>query len=344
VFDGELRHLTGKDPIPVVLVESPNQGAYLYADLDHDGRFGSSEEFRFQPVPERPKAIGDVALRIPMATGRFRYFPIRVRLFPNDSQPGGPANAGKRTLFYSFWAYTTGTINVGGMLVRIWCEYNPQTSVADPHNGNVGLTLDAPRKFPVSPSSEMSSAKKEAVVFRVGTKFLSIDRIDLLSGKFVLRTHSETDYQRIELRTGDVFPDFEFTDFKNHKHRLSDFVMKYILLDFWGSWCSPCIGEFPYLKVAYENFRDQGLEIIGIDSEDTLAKGKECVAEHGLRWIQATSESTSDFVQKTLRLTTYPTLILLDAHRRILSLGEGDSKLRGEDLRSTLEKLLPPRR
>jgi len=341
-FDGKLQFSPGKEAISVVLVESPS-GTYLYADLDHDGRFSSSEQFRFQPVLARPRAIGDVLLRVPLTTGQYRYFPIRVRLFSADSQPGGPSHPGTRTLFSSFWAYTTGTANVDGTRVRIWCEYDARTGIVDPHDGHLGIALERSGKLPEFPSSEISSAKNEVIVFQVGPRFLSIDRIDLRSRTFVLRSHAETDYRRIELRIGVPFPDFDFADFEAHKLKLSDFPNRYVLLDFWGSWCGPCIGEFRHLKSAYKDFWERGLEIIGVDSGDSFADAKKCIAEHALPWIQATSESTKDFVQERIRVTTYPTLILLDPQRRILSMGEGDFKLRGADLHDTLEKLLPRR-
>src|SRR5207253_9949592 len=49
---GKVRYLAGEKLIPVVLVKTPAQGAYLYADLDNDGSFGSSEEFRFEPAAD----------------------------------------------------------------------------------------------------------------------------------------------------------------------------------------------------------------------------------------------------------------------------------------------------
>ena len=93
------------------------------------------------------------------------------------------------------------------------------------------------------------------------------------------------------------------------------------MLDFWGSWCGPCIGEFPYLKQLYADFRSRGLEIIGIDSRDSAEAAKKCIAEQGLNWVQATSESTTDLVEKQLRIDSYPTLVLLDRERRVVTIG-----------------------
>ncbi|MBI5281999.1 MAG: TlpA family protein disulfide reductase [Candidatus Solibacter usitatus] len=342
VFEGQLKFLklpVAEEVVRVLLVESPQRGTLLYADLDHDGRFGPSEEFRFNPVKQRPRAIGDVVLPLRLPNGPFHYFPVRVRLFPVDSRPGESARPEKRTVAYSFWAYATGTVQVDGKPIRVWCQYNSAERVADPRNGMVGMDLDGDGILASSPSPEQSVAKGEAVVFSVGRKFLSIDRIDPASRVIVLRSHPEVDYRRIELRAGVQFPDFEFVDFKGHAHRLSEFSGKYVLLDFWGSWCGPCIGQFPYLKQVYADFRARGLEIIGINSRDSIENAKRCIAEHGLKWVQATSESTSDLVEKRLRIDSYPTLILLDRERRLVMIGGPASE---GDLPRTLERLLPP--
>src|SRR5436305_22763 len=79
--------------------------------------------------------------------------------------------------------------------------------------------------------------------------------------------------------TGSVVPDFNFTDFAGKSRRFSEFRGRVVLLDFWASWCSPCLADIPQLRAAYQKYHASGFEIIGMDSE-TLGQ-KETDAEFG---------------------------------------------------------------
>jgi len=65
---------------------------------------------------------------------------------------------------------------------------------------------------------------------------------------------------------GKKYEDFEFQSPEGDARKLSDYVgkLEYIYLDFWASWCGPCIADMPHLKEIYEKYKDKGFEIIGI--------------------------------------------------------------------------------
>jgi len=335
-FTGQLKLGGDLAPLPVLLVESPGAEAVLYADLNRDGRFAEAEKFALIADPDRPRASGEATILLPMDAGPFAVYPIRVTLFRPENEQA------PRRIAYSFLAYATGTIDVEGQHVRVWCSYDLRTHAVDPHNSTVGMDLDGDGIMGMPPSPEWANAKNEAAVFRLGTRYLSIARIDTAAHTIALSAHPESDYRIIEISPGAVAPDFEFTDFNGRVRRLSEFKGRYVLLVFWGSWCKPCIEQFPHLKRAYSVLHRRGLEIAGIDTNDTLEDGKKCVVEHGLSWVQATAESTNDLVEKRFRITAYPTVLLLDPQRRILSTGRDDFNLYGEELFKTLESILPP--
>lgn len=164
-FEGSLKFLklpTAETPIPILLLESPTQGAHLFVDLDRDGRFSATEGFAFVPVKQRPNAIGDAVFNLPLPNSPFPSFPVRVRLFRADNPVAGEPKPDTRTLAYSFWAYATGMVSVDNQPLRIWCQFNAETSKVDPRNGIVGMDLDRDGILANPPSPERAEARNEA--------------------------------------------------------------------------------------------------------------------------------------------------------------------------------------
>ena len=107
---------------------------------------------------------------------------------------------------------------------------------------------------------------------------------------------------------------------------LSDFKGKYVLLDFWGSWCGPCRANNPHLKELYEKYKDKGLEIIGIANEkkptleESVQVWKDAVAEDGLPWIQLLNEDGIDKfnVTELYNINAFPTKILIGKDGKVI--------------------------
>lgn len=140
---------------------------------------------------------------------------------------------------------------------------------------------------------------------------------------------------------GPEVPDFTFTDFTGGARKLSDFRGRYVLLDFWGSWCGPCRAEVPFLKDAYARFQSRGFEVIGLDYEQgaTASEVQTFVSEQGMNWTLARADSVKDTIVNRFRVSSFPTLMLIDPDGRVLE--TNSSVLRGEQLAKTLEFVLP---
>ena len=65
------------------------------------------------------------------------------------------------------------------------------------------------------------------------------------------------------LKIGDRAPDFVSTQLNGSPIRLSDYRGNVVLLDFWATWCAPCIAELPNVTRVYEKYQDRGLEVLG---------------------------------------------------------------------------------
>ena len=145
-----------------------------------------------------------------------------------------------------------------------------------------------------------------------------------------------------EPRPGDQVPDFAFADFSGAQHHLSDFAGKYVLLDFWATWCQPCLKETPDLKRAHEQFSSRGLVIVGMNSDKKQEAAQRFVRENDIPWVQSSADSTGQIIHHVLKVKWYPTLILLGPDRKILAVSMGEKPpLYGPALLKTLDQTLP---
>ena len=67
---------------------------------------------------------------------------------------------------------------------------------------------------------------------------------------------------------------------------------KYTLVDFWASWCGPCMGEVPHLKETYDKFHKKGFEIYGVSFDNNRDKWLAAVKDNGMKWIQVSDRQS----------------------------------------------------
>ena len=183
-----------------------------------------------------------------------------------------------------------------------------------------------------NPSSEIS------IVMLNNVFCTDIDRASTLldstarNGRFkayidFLVKKAHTDAVRLKasktIKEGNLAPDFTLTDINGNKLTLSSLRGKYVILDFWGSWCGWCIKGMPEMKKYYEKYRDR-MEILGIACNDKEPKWKAAVEKHQLPWLHVLN-GTPDDVTAQYNITGYPTKIVLDSEGRILKIVSGES-------------------
>jgi thiol-disulfide isomerase/thioredoxin len=123
--------------------------------------------------------------------------------------------------------------------------------------------------------------------------------------------------------------DFTALDINGKSLQLSDFKGKYVLLDFWASWCVPCRKGNPHLKELYAKYQSKGCEVIGVSDDDRNHDAwKKAVDQDGLPWHQVLRgldidkkmrgiKNESDISEK-YGINSLPTQILIDATGKII--------------------------
>ncbi len=123
---------------------------------------------------------------------------------------------------------------------------------------------------------------------------------------------------------GMIAPDFTLKNIDGKNVTLSSLRGKYIVLDFWGSWCGWCIKGIPEMKKMYGKYKKQ-LEVVGIACGDTEEVWKKCVAQNNLPWTNLLNGEGENNVPDNYAIKGYPTKIILDKEGRILRTVIGES-------------------
>jgi len=136
------------------------------------------------------------------------------------------------------------------------------------------------------------------------------------------------------VEVGSPAPDFNSTTIDSIDFKLSENRGKVLLLEFWATWCGPCIVEIPALKEAYTNYKDKGFEIIGIGLDDT-DKIKSYAQEQGMNWKHICHKGEE--IKRLYQIDGIPSSFLISSDGIILAKG---AEIRGFNLSNVLAKYL----
>lgn len=125
---------------------------------------------------------------------------------------------------------------------------------------------------------------------------------------------------------GDTAPDFTLPSTEGKEVSLSSLRGKYVMLDFWGSWCGWCIKGFPQMKANYETMKEK-VTFVGVACGDTREQWESAVKRYELPWLnlwQSPARDAKNPVHALYGLQGFPTKMVIDPEGRIVDITVGE--------------------
>ncbi|HBH21882.1 MAG TPA: hypothetical protein DDY13_00520 [Cytophagales bacterium] len=135
---------------------------------------------------------------------------------------------------------------------------------------------------------------------------------------------------------GNEAPDFSQENPEGEPVALSDFKGKYVLIDFWASWCGPCRRENPNVVATYADYKDKNFEILGVSLDENKDRWLKAIEQDKITWPQVSDlAGWKNSVAGLYAVKSIPHTVLVDPEGVIVA-----KNLRGDQLKEKLEELL----
>lgn len=138
------------------------------------------------------------------------------------------------------------------------------------------------------------------------------------------------------LAPGAKAPDFTLPTATGEEFSLESLQGHIVILDFWASWCAPCIAEMPTVKEIYAKYKDKGLKVVGISMDNSKAAWMKSIDKIQIPWLHVSSLKGMKRcpVAELYQVYAIPKLYIIDKEGKIV-----DKDLRGEDLKKKVDEL-----
>lgn len=143
--------------------------------------------------------------------------------------------------------------------------------------------------------------------------------------------------QMMKLQPGQPAPSISYPDHLGKIQGLEKYKGKYLLVDFWASWCGPCRQAIPHVKALSEQYKAKGLEVVSISIDTDKGKWQKAMEEEKMPWEQLLSDD-KDKTMALYQFSGIPTLYLIDREGKIVTKFTGYSPEAEKEIKSVIEK------
>ena len=175
---------------------------------------------------------------------------------------------------------------------------------------------------------------------------MTLEQLEQVFGQFDVKVQQskwgKAIRESIELRQriepGRLAPEFTLARRDSSLVSLADYRGKVVVLDFWASWCRPCRASFPWVREFYEEYREKGVEIIGVSIDENKASWEKALDEERLPWPQVIDEieKGSSRVGGLYHVLAVPMFVVVDKEGKIVVRAHMEKK----ELSAVVEKVL----
>ncbi|HYD02076.1 MAG TPA: TlpA disulfide reductase family protein [Phycisphaerales bacterium] len=329
-----------------ILDEPEGKPAKLYIDANHNGDLTDDPavEWKGKENTVRDKKTTQYSGSAMVDIGeKDKPFLVSVSMYRFDRND--PARAAQKStlFFYNDYAYE-GDVTIGGKAYKaLLNDRNTSGDFRGTAGGAVNLQLDVNENGKFDGQGESFDVSKP---FNIGGTTYELADVARDGSAFRLVKSSKTVAEVApppNHNVGKTITRFEANDTSGKPVKFpDDYQGKIVLIDFWATWCGPCMAEMPNVVKAYEKYHGRGFEILGVslDNEKSIAGMPKVMADSKMTWRQvADGKGWKAEVGQKYGINSIPATYLVDGSTgKILG-----ANLRGEELDKALEKALDNR-
>jgi len=183
--------------------------------------------------------------------------------------------------------------------------------------------------------------------FAINDSYAPIEKLESTMNNFSNEVKQSVSYKKnseelaslLRIQPGKPAPDFTLADVDGKDFSLSSLQGKVVLIDFWASWCVPCVASIPSMKILYNQYKDKGFEILGVSNDSKIDAWKKCIQQNSIPWINVVDRFPIQYrpaeIATLYSIHFLPTTLLIDKNGIIIG-----KNLHGKELEEKIKEIL----